>query len=96
MKHTTLLSQLPDWYRWSDGTPLTHTDAKKFKVLERNKETCRLKHESRRQWFDRTRDLIERYETTKKKVVVKRPGVIARAIGWLCGRPAQTKLEVRL
>ena len=81
-----------DWFRWSDGRKFSKKDWRKFRyVLDKQKRAG----ESFRQRFERVRAIVEKYEETQKKILVTKPGIIARAISWLRCRPGSVRMEVK-
>lgn len=84
--------QLPSWYCWSDGRALTQPELKRFRWMRKRTQQ---KGESFKAWFMRIRGPIERYEQAHARIITKPPGLIARAVAWMRGRPARTKLEIR-
>ena len=84
--------QLPSWSRWSDGRAFTHAELKRFRWMRKRTQH---KGESFQAWFMRIRGPIERYEAARARVITKPPGLIARAVAWVRGRPAMTELEIR-
>jgi hypothetical protein len=83
---------LPSWYTWSDGRALSANELKKFRFLRKRTQQ---KGESWRQWFERVRAPIERYEAAMAKATVKRPGLLARACAWLRGRQVGPFVELK-
>ena len=83
---------LPAWYTWTDGRALSAQELKRFRYLRKRTQQ---KGESWRQWFERVRAPIERYEAAHAKVVTHRPGMFAKAWAWLRGERASDYVEIR-
>jgi broad specificity phosphatase PhoE len=86
------LPELGDWFRWSDGREFTPAEAKKMRFVLRRQE--RAKGETFRQFFERLRGVIEKYEAAQNSIIVKEPGVIRRAWNLLTGRANGVELKL--
>jgi len=82
----------PSWFHWSDGRPFSKDERRKMRfTLKRSKQDG----ESFRQRFERVRATVERYEQARAKIRERKPGLVARALGWLRGRSPGVRLELK-
>ena len=80
-----------DWFRWSDGREFTRAEWQQMSyVLKRQKQPG----ESFRKRFERCRSVVEKYKSTTDSIIVTEPGLIARAVNWMRGKPSDIRLEV--
>jgi len=57
--------RLPSWYRWSDGRALSINELQKLSYVRKH---SRRQGETLRDWFERARAQIEKYEAEQKEI----------------------------
>lgn len=80
------------WFHWSDGRPFSRDEWRRMAlVLKKQKQPG----ESFKARFTRCRAVVEKYETTKARIIATEPGMIRKAWNWLAGRPSMVKVELK-